>query len=83
VFAVNCPPQAPAAGAGGLLDRVSSSSVIAPGGVLADRLEDLLDRDVLALVAAGWIEPAVEHDPGDVEAGHRHDRGRDRLGRSR
>ena len=47
VLAVNWPPQAPAPGDGGLLEsRAARSSSILPGGVRADRLEDLLDRDV-------------------------------------
>src|SRR3954451_24203023 len=47
--------------------------------VAADALEDVLDRDVLALVGARRDRAVVEHEPGDVHARERHRRGRDRL----
>ena len=54
-----------AAGAGaGARDVLEVDQLLlgdAAGGVGADRLEDLLDRDVLALVAAGHDRAAVEH----------------------
>ena len=61
VLAVNWPPQAPAPGEAASSSSVSSSSVDLAGGVRADRLEDVLDRDVAALVAAGRDRAAVEH----------------------
>ena len=57
VLAVNWPPQAPAPGEATLSISFSSSSVDLARGVGADGLEDLLDRHVLALEAAGAIEP--------------------------
>ena len=79
VFAVNWAPQAPAPGLATSSSSVSSSSVIVPGVVGADRLEDVEDRHVAALVAAGRDRAAVEHHGGDVEAGERHHAARDRL----
>ena len=48
-------------------------------GVRANRFEDVLDRHVLAAIAAGCDRPAVEDQPGDVEARERHHCGGDRL----
>ena len=45
------------AGRGDLLQRVELLLGDLAGGILADRLEHLLDRDVLILVAPGRIEP--------------------------
>ena len=73
VFAVNWPPHAPAPGLATFSSSARSSSLICPGGVLADRLEDLLDRHVLAVEAARVDRAAVEHHAGDVEARERHD----------
>ena len=49
------------------------------GGVRADGLEDILDRDVLALVVAGRDRAAVEHHAGDVQPRERHHGAGDRL----
>ena len=57
VLAVNWPPQAPAPGLATRSSSASSSSVILPAGVRADGLEDVLDRDVVALEVPGRIEP--------------------------
>ena len=46
VFAVNWPPQAPGAGARGVLELGELLVGDLARGVRADRLEDLLDRDV-------------------------------------
>ena len=46
VLAVNWPPQAPAPGLGGLLELVQLLVGHLAGGVRADGLEDVLDRDV-------------------------------------
>src|SRR6478609_5278008 len=73
VFAVNWPPQAPAPGLVELLVGHLAR------GVRADGLEDLLDRDVAALEAAGRDRAAVEHHGRDVQTRERHDRAGDRL----
>ena len=44
-----------------------------------DRLKHILERDVMAAVATWANRPAVEREPGKIEPGQRHDRGRDRL----
>ena len=69
VLAVNWPPQAPGAGRGRRPpSSCSSASVMRARGVGADRLEDVLDRDVATLEAAGRDRAAVEHQAGHVEA---------------
>ena len=45
------------AGAGDALELGELLVAHLPDGVLADGLEDLLDRDVLAVERPGWIEP--------------------------
>ena len=52
MLAVNWPPQAPGAGRGDVLELGQLLVGHLAGGVGADRLEDVLDRDVLALEAA-------------------------------
>jgi hypothetical protein len=44
-----------------------------PRAVGADRLVDVHDRHVAAVVAAGEDGASVEEEAGDVEAGHRHE----------
>src|SRR3954447_20069338 len=51
----------------------------AAGGVGADRLEDLLDRHVLALVLAGHDRAAIEHQARQVEPRERHRDAGERL----
>ena len=52
VLAVNWPPQAPTPGVAASSIALSSCVVDLARGVRADRLEDLEDRDLLAVVAA-------------------------------
>ena len=67
VFAVNFPPQAPAPGAGDVLEvgQLLLGHVALLEG--ADRLEDVLDRHVLALAAARGDRAAVEQHGRDVD----------------
>ena len=67
------------AGAGDRLERVHLLVGHRPGGARADRLEDVLDRHVAALVAAGRDRAVVEDEAGDVEPRERHRAGGDRL----
>ena len=79
VLAVNWPPQAPAPGEATASSSASSSSDMLAGGVGADGLEHVLDRHVLAAVAARRDRAAVEHQARQVEARERHHAARDRL----
>jgi hypothetical protein len=56
------------------VDRAHAAAEVAP-----DALEDVLDRDVLAVVVTRCDRAVVEHEPGDVHARERHRGGRDRL----
>ena len=67
------------AGAGDVLELAELLVGDVAGRVGADRLEEVDDRDVLAVEAAGGDRAAVEHQAGDVEAGQRHHRAGDRL----
>jgi hypothetical protein len=69
----------PGAGAGEVLDLQQLVVVDLAGGVRADRLEHVADRQIAALVLAGCDRTAIEHDAGDVQAQERHARGRNRL----
>ena len=72
VFAVNWPPQAPAPGHADVLDLAQIRVRHPAGGVRADRLEHVLDRDVASLEPSGRNRPAVENQPGNIEPCERH-----------
>ena len=57
VFAVNCPPQAPAPGQARSSSALRRLGVDAAGGVRADGFEDVLDGHVAAFQEPGAIEP--------------------------
>ena len=61
------------------LERVHLAVGDRAGGVRADRLEDVLDRDVGAAVPARLDRAAVEHEPRQVEPRERHHARGDRL----
>ena len=74
VLAVYMPPHEPAPGHASHSILCSVLLVELAGLVLADRLEDGDDVDVLAVRAdAGQDAAAVDEDARDVEPGHRHD----------
>ncbi len=79
VLAVNWPPQAPAPGLATPSRSRRSSSLISPAAWVADRLEDVEDRHVVAVPAAGGDRAAVEHHRGHVEPSQGHHATRDRL----
>ena len=60
------------AGAGGVLEAVERVVVDAPGGVRADGLVDLLERDLLAVEDARGDGAGVEGEARDIEARQRH-----------
>ena len=72
VFAVNWPPHAPAPGHATLSSACTSRVGHRAGGVRADGLEDVLDRDVRAAVPARRDRAAVEHEARHVEPRERH-----------
>ena len=79
VFAVYCPPHAPAPGHAWSSSTRRSLSVILPGGVRADGLEHVLDGHVASLEASGGDGAAVEHQRRDVEPRQGHHRAGDGL----
>ena len=79
VLAVNWPPQAPAPGQAWSSRSRSSRVAHLAGRVRADRLEHVLDRDVVALERARRDRAAVEHDAREVQPRQRHQRAGDRL----
>ncbi len=64
VLAVNWPPHAPAPGQAWFSMSSSSASEILPRGVRAHGFEDVLNGDVVTLIAAGKDGAAVEDDAG-------------------
>jgi hypothetical protein len=79
VFAVNCPPHAPAPGTRGPPGRRRSPSVILARGVSADGFEHVWNRDVAPVEPARSDRSAIEHQRGHVEPRQRHDRAGDCL----
>lgn len=79
VLAVNCPPQAPAEGAGDAFQLVQVLVRQGAGGVAADRLEQAQHGDVAALVGAGQDRAAIHEYAGDIQPQHRHHHPRQRL----
>ena len=73
------PAARPGARAGDALERMHLGAAHRARRVRADRLEDVLDRDVRTLVAPGRDRAVVERQTGQVEPGERHHGGRDRL----
>ncbi len=61
-------------GAGHRLELVELLGAHLPGGVRADRLVDVADRDLATAVQPRRDGARVEDDGGDVEAAERHDR---------
>ena len=79
VLAVNCPPQAPAPGQAWSSTSLNCSTGDLPGIVGADRLEDVLDGQVAVGERAGGAHaasehdgPAVQHEPGHIDASEHH-----------
>ena len=64
---------------GDVFQRAQVALGDAAGRARADRLEHVLDRDVLAAEVARHDRPAVEHQPRQIEPRQRHHRPRDGL----
>ena len=64
VLAVNWPPQAPAVGHAAFSTQLNSLSSILPARERADRLEDVLHRERLAVEVPWSIEPPYSARPG-------------------